>query len=556
MSERIVRDAGGNPSKRLDRKSWITLFVLSLALAIVVIDITIVNVAIPSIRFEFNAGLHDVEWIIALYALVYAAFIITWGKLGDQFGRRRMFILGVATFVIGSLIVGTAPSIAVIIFGRFVQGMGAAMTSPSTLSLLSSTFTGRLRGFAFGIWGATAAAAAALGPLLGGFLTTYATWRWAFLINLPIGVIAILGAIFVVKESTDTLRQHRIDLMGMLLAAVGLGGLVFGLIEGQGHGWITPTETFMLGNFVWPFSNIAVTPVVFLVSIVSLIAFLYYELRLESNGGEPLFAFSLLRFKGFRYGLMTVLIVALGEFGILFVLPIYLQGARGFSAFQTGLILLPFAVANFVFAPLAGALSARFGPKWVVTTGMVCEAAAIFMLSRLVATDTALATLVPVLMLYGAGVGLAIAQLTNVTLSDIPPQFVGVGSGANNTVRQIGAAIGVAILGAIFVAQIATVGRSEVQASSTIPSFAKAPVEKALENGLSGESPASGSAGNAESAIGKEVNRIVGDAISDGARSAAGVASVFVLFGALSSLLIPNSKAHLAGAEWERSAAE
>ena len=553
MSNRIRRDDSGAATARLDRNSWLTLIVLSLALAIVVIDLTIVNVAIPSIRAEFNAGLHEVEWIIALYALVYAAFIITWGKLGDQFGRRRMFIAGVGTFVIGSLIVGTAPSISVMIFGRFIQGMGAAMTSPSTLSLLSSTFTGRMRGFAFGIWGATAAAAGALGPLLGGFLTTYASWRWAFLINFPVGLIAILGAIFVVKESMDSPQIHRIDIFGMLLAAIGLGALVFGLIEGQGHGWITPTDVFTVGNFEWPLTNIAITPVVFLIAVIALTWFVWYELRLERHGDEPLFAFSLLRYRGFRYGLMTVLIVALGEFGILFVLPIYLQGVRGLTAFQTGVIFLPFAVANFVFAPLAGALSGRFGPKWVVTAGMLCEATAIFMLSRIIAADTSFLALVPVLVLYGAGVGLAIAQLTNVTLSDIPPQAVGVGSGANNTVRQIGAAIGVAVLGAVFVAQIANVGKAELAASPAVPAFLRAPVEQALDAGLSGEAPQAAPGEAGDEAIRTVINQIFGDAIAEGARSAAGVASVFVLFGAASSLLIPNSRAHLGGQEWEAS---
>lgn len=556
MTKRIMRVGSGPTPERLDRKSWLTLIVLSLALAIVVIDITIVNVAIPSIRSEFNAGLHDVEWIIALYALVYAAFIIAWGKLGDQFGRRRMFVAGLATFVIGSLVVGTAPNIIVIIFGRFVQGMGAAMTSPSTLSLLSSTFTGKMRGFAFGIWGATAGAGAALGPLLGGFLTTYASWRWAFLINLPIGIIAIIGALSVITESRDISHKPRIDFVGMALAATGLGALVFALIEGQGHGWITPTDTFTVGSLEWPLANLAVTPFAFLVAIVALIWFVVFELRLESKGGEPLFAFSLLQFRGFRYGLMTVLIVALGEFGILFVLPIYLQGVRGMTAFQTGVIFLPFAIANFSFAPLAGALSARIGPKWVVTAGMLCEATAIFMLSQIITTDTSFVALGIVLFVYGSGVGLAIAQLTNVTLSDIPPRSIGVGSAANNTVRQIGAAIGVAILGAVFVAQIANVGKAELAADSTVPAFAKAPVAQVLAAGLSGESPQTVPTGVQNTNVGQAISRILNGAIAAGARSASIVASVFVLLGALSSLLIPNSKAHLGGTEWEANAAD
>ncbi len=541
-----------------DRKSWLTLLVLGLALMIVIIDVTIVNVTIPSIQAEFDAGLHEVEWIIAIYALVYAAFIITWGKLGDQFGRRRIFIAGVVTFVVGSLITGTAPHISVLIFGRLVQGMGAAMTSPSTLSLLSSTFVGRMRGVAFGVWGATAGAAGALGPLLGGFLTTYASWRWAFLINLPIGLVAIVGARLVINESMDREHRHRLDLIGVTLAAVGLAALVYALIEGQGYGWWTPREVFTLGSWAWPFTTIAVTPVMFLIALIFLTAFVVYEVRLEGRGGEPLFAFSLLRFKGFRYGLLTVLIVALGEFGILFVMPIYLQGVRGLSAFQTGVLFLPFALANFSFAPLAGFLSSRFGAKWVVTVGMICEATAIFLLSRIIQVDTPFATFIPVLILYGAGVGLALAQLTNLTLSDIPRAQAGAGSGANNTVRQIGAAIGVAILGAIFTAQIASVGKAELGVNPAVPPAAKPGIEQALDSGLSSGTPTPGTgvpAGVANSPVGQAIARIFDDAIAAGARSAAALAAVFVLFGALSSLLIPKAKPHFE-AEWEQVVAE
>ncbi len=173
----IVRKA--QLGEAVSRKQWLTLFVLCLAVLIAIVDITVVNVTIPAIRAEFNVELSQVEWMIATYALVFAAFIITWGKLGDQFGRRRMLIAGLVTFVVGSLMVGFAPSLGVIIVGRFIQGMGAAMLSPATLSLLSSTFSGNMRGVAFGLWGATAGAAGAVGPLLGGYFTTYASWRWA-----------------------------------------------------------------------------------------------------------------------------------------------------------------------------------------------------------------------------------------------------------------------------------------------------------------------------------------------------------------------------------------
>ena len=195
--------AAAPPAEGATRRQWLTLLVLSLGLAIVIIDGTIVNVAIPSIRKEFNATLQQLEWVNSIYALVFASLIVTWGRIGDQVGRKRIFMAGVTVFVIGSMMAGASPGIEFLILARAVQGVGAAMTSPSTLSIVSATFKGRSRAIAFGVWGAVAGAAAALGPLLGGWLTTNASWRWAFYINLPIGMIAIVGAALLINESRE-----------------------------------------------------------------------------------------------------------------------------------------------------------------------------------------------------------------------------------------------------------------------------------------------------------------------------------------------------------------
>ncbi|MEO8287895.1 MAG: MFS transporter [Chloroflexota bacterium] len=523
------------------RKDWLALVMLGLALSIVIIDATIVNVTLPSIRKEFGASLRDIEWISALYALVYAALIITFGRLGDEVGRKRIFMVGVITFVVGSLLVGIASNIPLILVGRVVQGVGGAMISPATLSILSATFRGKSRGVAFGVWGAVAGASAALGPLLGGFLTTSLNWRWAFLVNLPIGIIVVIGAIVYVTESKGRARTGGFDFIGVLLVTLGLSTLVFGLIEGQGYGWWTPKEQFSVFGWNWPLDNLAVTPIMFLLAAIFLTAFVVYALAVKRRGGDPLFDFSLLKYRGFRFGLITVLIVALGEFGVLFVLSIYLQTVRGLSAFDTGLLLLPLAIATFFAAPTAGALSSRFGPKGVVSAGMLIEAVSIFLLGFVLSVDVSLMTLIPVLVLYGIGVGLAIAQLTNITLSDIPMQYAGVASGANNTVRQVGAAIGVAVLGAIFSAQIASTGKSELAASNAIPAPIKSAIETALDNGSATDtSQYSGDAAN--SPLGTAISGIVNDAITAGTRDAAFAAGFFVLMGALSSLLIPNPK--------------
>jgi EmrB/QacA subfamily drug resistance transporter len=431
----------------------------------------------------------------------------------------------------------------ILILARAVQGVGAAMTSPATLSIISAEFTGRMRGIAFGIWGAIAGAAAAIGPLLGGWLTTNASWRWAFYVNLPIGIVAIAGSLWLIRESRESGRRVTFDIPGIILIALGVGGIVFGLIEGQSHGWWRPTQLFALGGWQWPLESIAVTPFSFLIGALGLLAFVLWETRLQARGGSPLFDLSLLRFRSFRFGLLTVAIVALGEFGIIFVLSLYLQGVRGLSAFNTGLVFLPFALFTLVFAPLAGILSSRFGPKWVVTTGMLLESLAIFLLSRVLAVDTPSALVTLVLVIYGAGVGLAIAQLTNVVLSEVPRDRLGAGSGANNTVRQVGAALGIAILGAILTGQIVAFARAELDQSKVVPPFVKTAIVHSLETGGIGEGRGGfqgAPEGSENTAAGKEIVRILQGSFVNGARGAARAASFFVLLGALSSLFIPN----------------
>jgi EmrB/QacA subfamily drug resistance transporter len=541
MSQHSLHDAHQASTDQPTRGQWITLFVMSMALMIVIIDVTIVNVTIPAMQFDFGASLQNVEWVSALYALVYASLIITFGKLGDTYGRRRLFNMGLGVFVAGSLLVGAAPSIGWVLVGRFIQALGAAMVSPSTLSIVSSTFRGRSRGIAFGIWGGTAAAAGAIGPLLGGFLTTYVSWRWAFLINLPVGILAVAGSMRYVPESLDPTSRRQVDPLGIVLASVGLGAVVFGLIEGQSYGWLVPRQPFALGGLSWPLESLAITPVMFGLGVVSLAGFGAHEINRGRAGKEPLFDFSLMQYKGFRYGLMTVLIVALGEFGLFFVMTIYLQIARGLTAFQAGLVFLPFAVSNFIVAPMAGWLSGRIGPKWVVTSGMLLEAISIFWAAQMIRPETAIPTFIPAFLLYGAGVGLTISQLTNTTLSDIPPEKSGVGSGANNTVRQVGAAIGVAILGAVLANQISATAQAELGRNASLPPAAKAQISQAFEGGLSGRKPQL-PPGMAQTPVGQTVGVIFDDAISAGVRRSAETASIFVLFGALSSLLIPNRR--------------
>ena len=526
------------------RRQWLTLMVLSLGLAIVVIDSTIVNVAIPSIQKEFNASFKSLEWVNSIYSLVFASLIITWGRVGDQVGRKRIFIAGVTVFVLGSVFAGSARSINMLILARAIQGFGAAMTSPSTLSIISGTFTGKMRGIAFGVWGAVAGAAAALGPLLGGWLTTNASWRWAFYINVPIGIAAVIGAALVIQESRETRSKLSFDIPGIILVGLGVGGIVFGLIEGQTYGWLTPKLPFTIGNWTWPFTQVSVTIVAFVVGAVALALFVWWELRQQRRGGDPLFDFTLMRFRSFRFGLITVSIVALGEFGLVFVLSIFLQSVRGLTAFQTGLTLVPFALMTLLVAPTAGIFSSRFGPKWVVTTGMLVEAISIFAISRTVSLNAPLTILIAFLMVYGVGVGLAIAQLTNVVLSEVPYDRLGAGSGANNTIRQIGAAMGIAIIGAVLTSTLAASATAQLQATQVVPSFVKTAIITGLaQTGGAGEGATlqGAPAGFDKTPAGQEISQIIKQSFVDGVRRSGEVASIFVLLGALSSLFIPNT---------------
>jgi len=529
-------------SGKIQRKQLLILLVLSVSLAIIVIDATIVIVAQVKIQNDFQISLKDLEWITSLYALVFGSFLLTWGKLSDEYGRKLIFMAGISLFVVGSIIDGFSQNLSQLLIGRVFQGFGAAMASPSTLSILTTTFTGKARGVAFGIWGATAGAAAVLGPVLGGYFTTYVTWRWAFFINIPIGAVALLGAALVIKETRFRDPKYTTDYPGLILITIGLASVLFGLIEAQTYGWILPNADFSLGGFSWASSNPISLPLVSIITgVVLLGTFTSYEIRRARKGLVPLFDFGLLKYKGFRYGLFTVTIVAMGEFGAVFVVSIFLQTVKGLSAINAGLTFLPMAISVFIFAPIAGLLATRFGPKWVITTGMVLEAVALFSLSQVISVQNPVYYLYPILVIYGSGVGLAISQVTSTVLMSIPWQKAGVGSGANNTVRQIGSAFGIAVIGAVLVAQISAVGQANLAAAGTsIPDPLKALLITAFNAGLSGGIDPSFIARLGPYA--SIILPMVYDAITQGTRWAAFTAGIFVSLGALSSLLIPDPR--------------
>ena len=516
------------------RGRWLGLAMLSLGVSMIIEDATIVNVAVPSIIRDLNMDSTQAEWINTIYALVFAALLITLGRIGDLVGRRKLYLLGLVVFGFASVMAGLSQSGAMLILARVFQGVGGAMILPSTQSILNTNFRGRDRAIAFGIWGATIGGMAAVGPLLGGWLTTYLSWRWAFFINVPVALIAIFGTLRYIGESKDENAKSGLDPVGFVLITGGLSLFIFGLIEGRSYGWWTPTKPFEIFGWTWPLESVSIIPFCLVGGVIALAVFLVVEGRRSRAGKFFLFDVGLWLYPAFRYGNLAGTIVSLGEFGLLFALPLYLQAVRGYSAFETGLVFLALAVGSFFAAPMSARLAHTYGPRRAVTLGMFLEAVGIISTSLLISTTvTGLQLAVP-LFIYGIGVGLATAQLTSIVLSDIPPERSGLASGANSTMRQIGSALGIAILGTVLFTALGNGVHENLSAIPGIPPAAVDGVATAMEQ----------SAGQALVEIRKQPQyqaavTPIESAFVDATRLAGFVASGFVLVGVVLTLLLP-----------------
>ncbi|PSL39151.1 EmrB/QacA subfamily drug resistance transporter [Labedella gwakjiensis] len=440
------------PVAQSSRARWVGLVFISVAVALIIVDSTIVNVAIPSIIDDLGITSTQVQWVQESYTLVFAALLLVFGTLADRFGRRRVLVIGVSVFAASSILAATAQTGDLLIAARVVQGVGGAMVLPTTLSLINATFRGTERAIAFAVWGSTIGGMTAVGPLLGGWLTTYFSWRWAFGINIPLGVVIIVGVLLFVRESRQPVGPGgapvRVDGVGALLSVVASASLVFGLIEGRAYGWWSTEERLTIGAWSWPF-DLSPVPVAFAVAIAAGVAFVAWGRARERAGRSAMLSFALFRIPSFRNGNLAAMIVSLGEFGIILSLPLWLQNVLGFDALQTGLVLVALAVGAFVASGFAGAFGNRIRAVVVVRVGLAAEVAGVAGLGLVIGPDTEWGALIPFLFVYGFGVGLATAQLTGVVLRDVPVEQSGQGSGTQSTARQIGSALGIAVLGTV-----------------------------------------------------------------------------------------------------------
>jgi EmrB/QacA subfamily drug resistance transporter len=422
-----------------ENRKWWTLAAVSFGLFMIMLDNTVVNVALPTIQRDLGARLPELEWIVSGYALTFAALMLTGGKLADLLGRRRVFVSGLAVFAGSSLACALAPSAGFLIGARVVQGAGAALMNPATLSIISATFPPRQRGTAIGIWAGVSALALAIGPLVGGLLSEHVGWSSIFYINVPIGLVAIAASFLLIDESKDTTEGQRLDLPGLLSSGVGLFALTYGLIEANSYGWGSGR---ILGTFA--------------LGAAALAAFVL----LERSQRVPMLDLGLFRDGTFAGANLVLLLVALAMFGVFFFLSLYMQNILGYSPVRAGASFLPMTLLIILIAPLAGRLSDRLGSRWLLTGGMTLVAAQLLYFSRL-GVHEGFWNLVPGMLLGGVGMSAVMAPATAAALSGVSVDKAGVGSAVLNSSRQLGGSIGVALMGAIMAHEIGGQRRPE-----------------------------------------------------------------------------------------------
>jgi EmrB/QacA subfamily drug resistance transporter len=411
------------------RRRWWTLAAVSFGLFMIMLDNTVVNVALPTIQEDLNADLSELEWIVAGYALAFASLMLTGGKMADAYGRRLIFVIGIAVFTLASLACGLADSGEMLIAARVVQGAGAALMNPATLSIIAATFPPAQRGAAIGIWAGVSALALAIGPLVGGLLTEHLGWNWIFFVNIPVGILGIGASFLLIDESKDETHE-RLDIPGLVASGIGLFALTFGLIEANSYGWTSPE---ILGAFA--------------VAAVALAAFVL----LERHQHAPMLPLELFKNRTYVGANTVIFLVALAMFGVFFFVSLYMQNILGYSAVETGAAFLPMTILIILIAPLAGKTTDRIGSRVLMTVGMLCVAGQLLSFSRLSA-DADFWNLLPGLMVGGVGMALTMTPGAAAATRAVPVDKSGVGSAVLNAFRQVGGTMGIAVMGAIIAA--------------------------------------------------------------------------------------------------------
>ena len=516
------------------KNRWIALVFISMAISLVIIDGTIVNTIFPAVIEDLSLSSTEVQWVQESYVLVFASLLLVWGSLADRYGRKLLLVVGIVIFVAASVWAGNTDSAEAMILARVIQGIGGAMVLPTTLSLVNANFEGKERGIAFAIWGATIGGMVAVGPVLGGWLATDFSWRWAFLINLPLGVIIIAGLVYFLGESKSEQRKGGIDWVGAIISVVMFSTLVFGLIEGRVYGWWEQTKNqFELFGFVWPSDAISVIPVSLAISIVSTVLFVLWERKREAAHKNVLLDLNLFRIASFRNGSIAAAIISMGEFGILFAIPLWLQNVLGLSPISSGLVLLWLAGGAFMASGIGGALSGKLPAHRAVQLGVLLELVGVAGVGFFASPEIGWVGVAPFLFVYGIGIGLATAQLTGVIMVDVPMEKIGQGSGSQSTVRQIGSALGIAVLGSVLFTGTQISFEDKLAGLNVETSQTVVLVDAVVES-AGGAIPQLSEALQAQQvpqAAADEIQVAAGEAFTEGAKWASFAAALFLLLG-------------------------
>ena len=411
-----------------ENRKWWTLGSMCFALFMIMLDNTVVNVALPSIQSDLDASLSALEWTINVYTLTFAVLLVTGGRLGDIFGRRRAFIFGVVVFALSSATAGLAPNATWLVGSRALQGIGAAFMMPATLSIITNAFPAHERGKAIGTWAGVSALALALGPVVGGFLTEQVSWRAIFFLNLPVAAAAVFVALFAIKESRDSTVPRTVDFAGVATLTVGIGALVLALVEGNGWGWGSPRIVALLAT-----------------SIAGLTA----SSSSSARAKFPMVDFSFLRSRTFAGTNGIAFVVSFSMLAMFFFMALYMQNILGYSPLEAGIRFLPSTVPIIVAAPIAGRLTDRIGARIPIATGLTFVAIALFFQSR-VNMDTTYADLLPTFMLMGLGIGLTMSPMSTAAMNAVDTAKAGLASGVLSMSRMVGGTFGVAAVGALF----------------------------------------------------------------------------------------------------------
>ncbi len=418
---------------------WLVLVVLTSGFFMILLDTTIVNVAIPAMSAGLHTTLDQILWVLNAYILTYTVLLITAGRLGDLYGQRNLFALGLFIFTVASALCGFSQNANQLIAARILQGVGGAILTPQTLSIITTLFPPERRGAAFGVWGGVAGLATIAGPTVGGAIVTYISWQWIFFVNVPIGIAALIATFAIIPDVRPG-RRHGWDILGLILATAGLFAIVFGLIEGQRYNWGE------IGSY-------GVTIPEVIIGGVALIAvFLIWE-RYQA---EPLVPLSLFKDRNFAVANWIAAAISFGMLSLFLPIVIYLQSVRGFSALTAGLTLAPMSLTSMFVAPFAGRFADKVGGKYILTTGITLFTVGFAWLTFVAGPDSTWITFLGPAVIAGFGMGMTFAPMTTVAMRNISPQMSGAASGILNTTRQLGAAIGSAVVGAILQNQLAT----------------------------------------------------------------------------------------------------